>query len=601
MSFKNRLALFLTAIIIAVQLATGIVAYGYLRHDIIEQGKHELASATTAFMRQLAFLSARVSDGVNVLALDYPLRAAIAQHDRGTELSVLRNHGARIGAMRMTLVSLDGTVEADTAEPRSAGATFRFPTMLKSAAVNDESTSLVTIRRAIAWAVVVPVRAPVTIGFVAAFIPVDSALLEKLRSISSAPRSIALAVDDGHGGVAVVAHSADYDGAYAADVAKSGLSIVSLHRKEYLTASAPLSVAPGSSRIVAILDYPVEDTLRSYRGFTWPMLMILALALAVTLAGATLIVRRLTRPLEALAATAERIAAGDYTDPPAVQQRDELGHLADALANMMRAIADRESALKSAMESAELARAEAVRLSKAKSQFLANMSHELRTPLNAVVGFSQMLEAQLLGPIGVPRYLEYARDIRASGDHLLLLVDRMLDLADAESNSLTLARTHVDARTLLREAAELHGAYAESIRVRIDFEMELAQSPRIDADATRLKQAFANLIHNAIKFTPAGGRVRLSGRAAGGQLTIRISDDGIGIAGDQLEMIVRPFHRLRAAFDGQHQGAGLGLPFAKTIIELHGGTLAIESEVGVGTTVTITIAALDECHSVEAA
>ena len=121
MSFRNRLALFLTAILIGVQLATAIFAYAYLRHDIIEQGKRELASATTAFMRQLAFLSERVSDGVKVLALDYPLRAAIARQDRGTELSMLRNHGARIGAMRMMLISLDGTVQADTAAPASSG------------------------------------------------------------------------------------------------------------------------------------------------------------------------------------------------------------------------------------------------------------------------------------------------------------------------------------------------------------------------------------------------------------------------------------------------------------------------------------------------
>jgi signal transduction histidine kinase len=601
MSFRNRLALLLTVILIGVQVATAIFAYAYLRHDIVEQGKRELASATTAFMRQLAFLSERVSDGVKVLALDYPLRAAIARHDRGTELSMLRNHGARIGAMRMMLVSLDGTVQADTAAPESSGRPFSFQSLLQSA-TRDEGTSLVTVDRVIAWVVVVPVRAPLTIGYVAAFIPVDSTLLEKLRTISSAPRSIALAIDNGRGGFAIAAQTTDYTGApYSIQAAATGSSIVKRHGQEYLTASAPLNVAPGSRRVVAILDYSLEETLQSYRGIVWPMLGILALALGLTLLGTTLIVDRLTRPLQELATTAGRIAAGDYTHKPAVLQRDELGHLAGALVNMMEAIAEREGALKSAMESAESARTEAVHLSKAKSQFLANMSHELRTPLNAILGFSEILEAQLLGPIGVARYVEYARDIRSSGEHLLLLVDRMLDLAGSDAQGLALAGTSIQPAVLLLDAAELHRAFAEKTHVHLESAAPPKQWPRIHGDARRLKQAFANLIHNAIKFTPAGGHVRLSGETDGGHIVIRITDDGIGIARSELETVVKPFHRLRAAFDGQHQGAGLGLPFAKTIVELHGGTLAIDSEVGVGTTVTIRLPALQDGACSEAA
>lgn len=588
MSFRNRLVLFLTVILIGVQLATAIFAYAYLRNDIIAQGKRELASATTAFMRQLTFLSERVSDGVKVLALDYPLRAAIARRDQGTELSMLRNHGARIGATRMMLISLDGTVQADTGAPQSSGTPFSFPQLLQSATANDEGTSLVTVDRAIAWLVVVPVRAPLTIGFIAAFIPVDSALLERLRTISSAPHSMALAIDDGPGGFIIAAHSADYAGVPSSIQAPvTGSSVVTRNRHEYLTASAPLNVAPGSRRVVAILDYSLEATLQAYRAIIWPMLAILALALGLTLVGTRLIVDRLTRPLEALATTAGRIAAGDYTQKPAMNHRDELGHLARALANMMDAIAVREGALKSAMESAESARAEAVHLSQAKTQFLANMSHELRTPLNAVLGFSEMLQSQMLGPIGVARYVDYAHDIHASGEHLLLLVDRMLDLAEADTQGLTLVRDSVDAATLLHGAVALHRDFASRMQVLVEIDAELAQSAQIDADAKRLQQAFANLIHNAIKFTPAGGCVRVSGRIDDSNITIRIADSGIGIAPNDLEMVVKPFHRLRSAFDGQHQGAGLGLPFAKTIIELHGGVLTLESEVGMGTTVTV--------------
>jgi two-component system cell cycle sensor histidine kinase PleC len=322
-----------------------------------------------------------------------------------------------------------------------------------------------------------------------------------------------------------------------------------------------------------------------------PLLILLALSLVAAVAGTTFIVRHVARPLEELAASARRIASGDYTHPPQFSQRDEVGHLSDALINMTQSIADREQALKSAIGSAEISRAEAVRANEAKSQFLANMSHEFRTPLNAIVGFSEMLQQQVLGAIGVAKYRDYAGDIHDSGARLLQLVERMLDLAEAESQQLVLSCKPVSVGTLLLEAANLHRGFAEQSGVRIEVPAGLAEWPQIEGDAQKLGQAFSNLIHNAIKFTPAGGDVRISGRGAGGRIAIVISDTGIGVAPGQLEEIVRPFHRLRSATDGQHQGAGLGLPFAKVVIELHGGSFALSSEVGVGTTVSIELAA----------
>jgi two-component system cell cycle sensor histidine kinase PleC len=215
------------------------------------------------------------------------------------------------------------------------------------------------------------------------------------------------------------------------------------------------------------------------------------------------------------------------------------------------------------------------------------MSHEFRTPLNAIVGFSEMVQRQVLGPVGIAKYLDYAGDIHDSGRRLLQLVERMLDLAEAESNQLVLALKPVSVGVLLLEAANLHRGFAGNSGVRIDVPAGLAEWPQIEGDAAKLGQAFANLIHNAIKFTPSGGEVRISGNSAGARIAVSISDTGIGVEPSQIDAVVRPFHRLRSAIDGQHQGAGLGLPFAKVIVELHGGTFAISSTVGVGTTVSI--------------
>lgn len=593
MSFRNRLALFLMVILIGVQVATGLFAYAYLRHTIVEQGKRELASATDAFMRQLNFLSERVTDGVEVLALDYPLRAAIAHHDEGTELSVLRNHGHRIGAARMMLVGLGGAIEADSASPERVGGAFPFSSLLKAASAQESGTSLATLGNSIYWIVVVPVRAPVPIAFIAAFIPVDGPLLDKLRGISSSSHSIMLAEALPQGGWTIAAHSSGKAGSDAGLFAKSAeeTAIVTLHGEEYLAANAPLTVTAGSRRVVAILDYPLEETLRAYRGVITPLLFLLALSLVVAIAGTTFIVRHVSRPLEELAASARRIASGDYAHPPQVNQRDEVGHLADAVINMTQSIAEREQALKSAIGSAEVSRAEAVRANEAKSQFLANMSHEFRTPLNAIVGFSQMLQQQVLGPVGVAKYLDYAGDIHDSGARLLHLVERMLDLAEAESSQLVLSHKPVSVGVLLLEAANLYRSLAEKSGVRIDVPAGLAEWPQIDGDAQKLGEAFAGVIHNAVKFTPLGGEVRISGSSGNGRIAIAIADTGIGVEPGQLDAIVRPFHRLRAATDGQHQGAGLGLPFAKVVVELHGGSFSLSSTVGVGTTVSIELPA----------
>src|ERR1700744_3638419 len=140
MSFRNRLALFLMVTLVCVQSATAIFAYAYLRQQVIEQGKRELSAAMQSFTRQIDFLSQRATDGVKVLALDYAFRAAIARSDHNTELSVLRNHGHRIGATRMLLLRLDGSIAADTATAEDAGKVFPFSTLLGTAAAEDQGT-----------------------------------------------------------------------------------------------------------------------------------------------------------------------------------------------------------------------------------------------------------------------------------------------------------------------------------------------------------------------------------------------------------------------------------------------------------------------------
>lgn len=591
MSFRYRLALFLVAILVAVQALTAAFAYVYLRQSLVERAKHQLEADMGVFARELDFLSERVTEGVRVLSLDYALRAAIAQHDHDTELSALHNHGDRIGATRMMMVDLSGTVVADTAAPARAGRAFPFPALIQEAAAHDKGTALATLDGRIYWVVVVPVRAPVPIAFIAAGIPVDAAFLEKLRSLSAEAPGIVLATrspsDDWRIGAESRVHLKTTPLPTTVQPPHNAAAEISEGDHDYLTMTEPLAVAQDSAPIVAILTYPLDQALAAYRSIAGPLLLVLGIALLAALAGSMLIVRGVSRPLEGLAAAARRIASGDYTNPPKRTQRDEIGHLAQAIANMTHSIAERETALKHAIEATEFARIEAVKANDAKSQFLANMSHELRTPLNAIVGFSEMIDHEVLGPLGQPRYRDYARDIRASGAHLLFLVERMLDLADAEASRLRLAKESLSARNLLEESVWALKPFADKSRVDLILEAAFSDSAEVEADGPKLRQAFMNVIDNAVKFTPAGGEVRVSGTVQSGRLTIRIADSGVGMEPEMLASVVRPFHRLRSALDGQHQGAGLGLPFAKVIIDLHGGSLTLKSATGGGTLVSI--------------
>lgn len=591
MSFRQRLALFLTLALVAVQLLTAVVGYFYLRHSLVEKGKSELAAESANFNRQLNILSERATDGVEVLSLDYPLRQAIGQNDRDTELSALRNHGRRIGAARMLLVGLDGIIIADTQERGKARGAFVYPALLRDAAMNNHGTALATFDGRLYWIVVAPIRAPVPIAFIAACIPVDNALLTKLREISALKQSIALATRDGQGRWTIAASSADQRHDFAigriSQIGSATAHLTQLDDREFLTISAPLHTARNSLPVIAIFSYPLAEALSPYRAILLPVLLVLIGALAVTLLGAMWIVRSFAAPLESLARSAQRIAQGDYTPPPHVGQHDELGYLSGALINMTQSIAHREAALTSAVGDLEVARNEAVKANDAKSQFLANMSHELRTPLNAIVGFSEMLHQQMLGPLGAARYVEYSRDISQSGGHLLQLVAKMLDLADFEAGRLQLSRCPTQLSEIIRQSIAATSDFAGKSSVDLDFARAHAPLPEIDGDSLKLTQALSAVLHNAVKFTPPGGTVRIDARVEAGEVCISVEDSGTGMSAEDAAIVVRPFHRMRSALEGRHQGAGLGLPFAHAVVTLHGGAFSIESAPGQGTKVRI--------------
>jgi two-component system, cell cycle sensor histidine kinase PleC len=225
----------------------------------------------------------------------------------------------------------------------------------------------------------------------------------------------------------------------------------------------------------------------------------------------------------------------------------------------------------------------------AKSKFLANMSHELRTPLNAIIGFSEIMESGMFGPLGAEKYIEYSRDIRESGQYLLDVINDILDMSKIEAGGIRLSPETVELDSLLADCIRVVSTRASEKRLIIKAEVE--PRIRLNADRRALKQIALNLLSNAVKFTPDGGAVAVQGRLRGRAVIIGIKDNGIGIPRQALQKLGRPFEQVESQLTKRHQGSGLGLAIAKSLVELHGGAMRIRSRLGRGTLVMVRLPA----------
>jgi PAS domain S-box-containing protein len=222
----------------------------------------------------------------------------------------------------------------------------------------------------------------------------------------------------------------------------------------------------------------------------------------------------------------------------------------------------------------------------AKTEFLANMSHELRTPLNAIIGFSEVIAHEMLGPAGIDRYVEYAGDIRRSAEHLLEIINDVLDVAKIEAGRLELEEAAVDPAQAVADVISI--VHDQARQAGVALRTVLAEDlPQLRADRQKLRQVLLNLVGNAVKFSPAGSAVTIAAEVVEGCVTIGVSDRGIGMDEDEVRVALTRFGQVASPWTRRHSGTGLGLPLATGLMELHSGTLRVDSTKGEGTTVTI--------------
>ena len=346
MGFRLRLALFFVATLVAVQLLTAALVYVVTRRALVAEGERQLTANAQAFVAQMDDISARVAGNVEVLSLDYALRSAIAERDRGTVLSVLRNHGRRVGASRMLLIGLDGTVEADTGAAAATPTRFPFTDLIDSA-YDRRTAAVVALDGKASWMVVVPIYAPQPVGLVVVNVPLDDALLTHMQRLSALPRDIELAAQSAAGRWTSVARG-DRRSRLTDSVAAANRGLpwkpllTEVDGKEYMVLAQRLKQPRQGARVVAILGYSLDDALSPFRSVAIAWAALLGLGLGVGLLGAWFTARSVSRPIESLAATVRRIAAGDYRIAAGMQRRDEIGQLANAFGAMTEAVQQRE-------------------------------------------------------------------------------------------------------------------------------------------------------------------------------------------------------------------------------------------------------------------
>lgn len=344
-----------------------------------------------------------------------------------------------------------------------------------------------------------------------------------------------------------------------------------------------------------------EDTLASSQTFAeiahskWLLLigvMVFSVVAVISLSlyARNRIVRRLTELREALIA---RVGGRDVPIPAG--GRDEITDIGQAAAFFAEAVAEREASLRAAKERAEDLARQAEAANRAKSVFLANMSHELRTPLNAIIGFSELIGS---GQGNTTRNNEYAADINDSGRHLLELINQLLDYSKIEAGERDLSLRPVGVEDEVESLEKL--IQLQLTRRRLTLESAIEPGLHAMADRTAFRQVVLNLMTNACKFAFEGSTLRLNARRRDGMTEVSIEDKGIGISSEHLQRVLQPFHQENESYVRPSGGTGLGLAIVESLVRMHGGTVTLESEKNVGTTVTVTFPFASEGEAVSA-
>ncbi|WFP50305.1 HAMP domain-containing sensor histidine kinase [Methylomonas sp. EFPC3] len=563
LSFQSRIALLFAALFVAVQALTVACIYVAVRDNLLRQLDQDLRYAEQAFRQLLVERAERVAGETGLLVADFGFRSTVTGGDPATIASALENLLLRVRARRGFFIDPQFNVVADSAG-QWQGRPFPYPQALARADGNNPAVWFaVTDGRLQEWALV-PVLAPLPVGWVAVAQAVDEPRIAQFRQNSLLPLQIGLAELNADGGRLLAGSAPDAALALLNSGADRTLAAtVDTAQGRYLGRILPLPAADPTQGIVALLQIKFTDAFAGYRRMLLLAAGVLVLGLLATLAGSVVIARNLSRPLRALAGAGERVVNGDFASSALTGRSDELGRLADTFVR----------AAQLAGQLGELRQKDQER-----RELVATMSHDLRTPLAALRGFLETMQrkADILPANEQRHFLDTA--LRQT-EKVSRLAQELFELAKLECDDASLNPEPFNLAELLQDVAQKYRLQAEQRGVTLRAELRPAL-PAVVADIGLIERLLTNLIDNALRHTPSGGAVRLDAWPADGRVAVSVADTGIGISPEYLPTLCdwdSPLAR-RARADG----GGFGLIVVGKIAQLHGSRLDVDSTLGVG-------------------
>jgi signal transduction histidine kinase len=567
-SFQNRIVFFFSGLFLTVQLITMVSVYKVSHDNVIQQISQNLVYAEQVFKLIATNRGKRIASETRILVTDYGFKSTVSDGDPKTIASALENLILRIHGHRAFYINLQGQVIADTNQ-QYQGTKFMFPEALADA---DHLGEIVVFGRLdnelYEWAVV-PVLAPLSIGYVAVAIAVDRTRLEQFPELSQLPLEISLLEKS-------IDHTQLFSSSLPATmqpllvnepVKQTGtdLQMMQLGGKTMITRIQRLPSASSKQTIFAVLQIDLAQAMSPYWVMFYAALAFSGFGIAATLVGSILIAKSVSKPVRVLAGASERIMSGHFDLPIPITRNDELGRLAETF-NRAALLAAQMGELKQKDHK--------------RREMVASVSHDLRTPLTSLHGFLETLhrKADSLPPSDQQHFLEVAL---SQSEKVSRLAQELFELAKLECDETCLNIESFCLAELLQDVTQKYQLSAQQKSVQLTAQLR-QDLPMVSGDIGLIDRLLTNLIDNAVRHTSSGGEVKVTANPNQHTITVSVADTGIGIAPEFLPTLFDWESPL--ARRARTEAGGFGLVIVAKIVSLHGGKIQVESVLGQGST-----------------